>query len=107
MVLKHNSMVEIGDVYMTKTKDNSPHKGIEPRNDRRSKQISSRQLKETQSQDREQYYKFYLESAQRAIDMMRKQHRNSSSAEKADKMQEDFVYDNQPRSRIAGQGIQI
>lgn len=44
LVLKHNSMVEIGDVYMTKTKENSPHKGLEPRNDRRSKQISSRKL---------------------------------------------------------------
>lgn len=31
--------------------------------------------KRAQSQDKDQYYKFYLESAQRAIEMMRKQHR--------------------------------
>ena len=31
-----------------------------------------------QSQEREQYYKFYLDSAQKAIEMMRKQHKSAS-----------------------------
>ena len=30
------------------------------------------------SQEREQYYKFYLDSAQKAIEMMRKQHKSAS-----------------------------
>ena len=30
------------------------------------------------SGEREQYYQFYLESAQRAIEMMRKQHKSTS-----------------------------
>ena len=34
--------------------------------------------KEHQKEEREQYYKFYLDSAQRAIEMMRKQHKSAS-----------------------------
>lgn len=33
---------------------------------------------ENKGQGREQYYKFYLDSAQRAIEMMRKQHKSAS-----------------------------
>lgn len=31
-----------------------------------------------QNQEKEQYYKFYLDSAQKAIEMMRKQHKSAS-----------------------------
>lgn len=33
---------------------------------------------QTQNSDKEQYYKFYLDSAQKAIEMMRKQHKSAS-----------------------------
>ena len=36
----------------------------------------SQDINKYSSQEREQYYKFYLDSAQRAIEMMRKQHKS-------------------------------
>lgn len=75
MVLKHNSMQEINDVYMSK--EHSPRRTADAKlNNKASMKNTLRRKSENLSQDREQYYKFYLESAQRAIDMMRKQHRN-------------------------------
>jgi len=49
------------------------------RNDRQRRTQSTNLFEpKSQSQDREQYYKFYLDSAQRAIEMMRKQHKSTS-----------------------------
>ena len=53
------------------------------------------------SQEREQYYKFYLDSAQKAIEMMRKQHKSASIMKmSADPMSAGRGANLQPNSHI-------
>ena len=57
----------------------SSGQGVIPRNRRtQMNTLVSGKDRQGHSQEREQYYKFYLDSAQKAIEMMRKQHKSAS-----------------------------